>query len=33
MNTWRGMKCALKRVQHAPLDAVMNLNEKNIDRS
>lgn len=33
MNTWRGMKYALKHVQNAPLDAMMNLNEKNIDRS
>lgn len=28
MNTWRGMKYALKHVQNAPLDAMMNLNEK-----
>ena len=33
MNTWRGMECALKNIQNAPIDAMMNLNEKNIDRS
>lgn len=28
MNTWRGMKYALKHVQNAPFDAMMHLNEK-----